>query len=263
MTAWRIGLPVFVLAYLSLVAPLRGEPAAPSQLRLPDLRQLAPARPLVIERGPPGDRRFHLGFASAVDNVGAGPLVVVASRPTAAGPMRADQVVETAASTTIAFRGVGNVRYVGSRDHAHWHFLPFETYELRRIADAPLEPAVRKLGFCLGDGFVARTRQPLAGKPRRPVFRRGCGRDKPTLQRLVQGISVGYGDRYGPRLAGQSFDVTGLPPGSYVVVHRVNPERRLRESRYGNNVASLAIELSWPKGRASRPRVVARERLRR
>jgi hypothetical protein len=38
-------------------------------------------------------------------------------------------------------------------------------------------------------------------------------------------------------------------------VHRVNPERVLVESDYGDNVASLAFALSWPEGRARPPRV--------
>ena len=32
-----------------------------------------------------------------------------------------------------------------------------------------------------------------------------------------------------------------------MLVHRVNADRRLRELRYGNNAASLLIELRWRK----------------
>ena len=46
-----------------------------------------------------------------------------------------------------------------------------------------------------------------------------------------------------PEREGQSIDVTGLPPGRYVLVHRANPDRSLRESSYANNAASVAIEL--------------------
>jgi hypothetical protein len=38
--------------------------------------------------------------------------------------------------------------------------------------------------------------------------------------------------------------VTGLPTGRYVLVHRANPDRELRERSYANNAASVLIALS-------------------
>ena len=46
-----------------------------------------------------------------------------------------------------------------------------------------------------------------------------------------------------PRKEGQSIDVTGLKPGRYVLVHRANPGRVLRERSYANNAASALIAL--------------------
>jgi len=40
-----------------------------------------------------------------------------------------------------------------------------------------------------------------------------------------------------------------------VLVHRVNPNRDLRESDYTDNVASMAIELAWPRGQQQPPRI--------
>ena len=64
-----------------------------------------------------------------------------------------------------------------------------------------------------------------------------------------EGISVGYGDDYAANLEGQYLRLTGLAPGRYVLVHRVNADRRLRELRYGNNAASLLLGLRWRKHR--------------
>jgi len=69
------------------------------------------------------------------------------------------------------------------------------------------------------------------------------------------GISVGYGDDYHAYLEGQSIAVTGLPAGRYELVHRVNGNGRLRETRYSNNAASVLVRLSWPNGSDDRPRV--------
>jgi hypothetical protein len=55
-----------------------------------------------------------------------------------------------------------------------------------------------------------------------------------------------------PLLEGQFIDVTGLPPGRYILTHRVNSTRDLRESSYGNNAASTLLELGRDaQGRAT------------
>ncbi|MCP9487310.1 MAG: lysyl oxidase family protein [Gaiellaceae bacterium MAG52_C11] len=211
---------------------------------LPDLDQEAPSKLVVTEVTRAGRRVVRLGFASAVTNVGAGPLLVDGSRRSlSAGPMRADQLVRRVDGSTVTVRGVAMLRYVRSADHAHWHLVPFELYELRRVGASG--PPVRdgKTGFCLGDRYDAN--RDLAGKPPEEVFRGRCGLRSPHLLAVRQGISVGYGDDYDPNLEGQFVELTGLPAGRYVLVHRVNGDRRLRESDYSNNAASLLLELRW------------------
>jgi Lysyl oxidase len=58
-----------------------------------------------------------------------------------------------------------------------------------------------------------------------------------------EGISPGFGDDYDPELEGQLVDVTNVPAGRYVLVHRANPERALEESDYENNAASVLLQL--------------------
>jgi hypothetical protein len=60
---------------------------------------------------------------------------------------------------------------------------------------------------------------------------------------------------YFANLEGQFVDVTGVPAGEYYLVHRVNADRKLRESDYSNDAASLLIELSWPQGTSQEPSV--------
>ena len=62
---------------------------------------------------------------------------------------------------------------------------------------------------------------------------------------------MGYGDDYAAYLEGQSLRLTGLPAGRYSLVHRVNENGLLRESRASNNVASVLVALSWRAGRPS------------
>ena len=104
----------------------------------------------------------------------------------------------------------------------------------------------RKTGFCLGD------RYPVTGRASRPPpgarLHRRCGLGEPGLIGIQEGISVGYGDDYQANLEGQFLPLTGLPSGRYVLVHRVNANRQLRELNYRNNAASLLLELRWQRG---------------
>jgi hypothetical protein len=124
-------------------------------------------------------------------------------------------------------------------------------YELRSSGG---ERALRdkKTGFCLGDRYRAAA---VAGAVRSARFTDECGKNQPKLLRMREGISVGFGDDYKPHLEGQEFDVTTLPDGRYLLVHRVNPARRLLELDPSNNVASIAFDLSWPRGRKLPPRI--------
>jgi hypothetical protein len=217
---------------------------------LPDLIQRVPYELTVTRDG----NRFLLGFASAVSNVGEGPLIVHAARRSRAVPaMRARQVIEREVGGWRLTRPVGDLRYVVAETHQHWHLLPFDTYELRSAAGGP-PVAARKSGFCLGDRFREDSVPPLEAASG-PFYRGNCGLGDRGLLALREGISSGFGDDYQPNLEGQSFDVTGLPAGEYVLSHVVNAGRRLRESDYGNNAASLRIALAWPQGPTQPPTV--------
>jgi hypothetical protein len=210
-----------MFALAALVVALAG-PAL-----LPDLDQAPPQGLSVVAHG----HRLLLVFGSAVDNVGPGELVVEARR--VGSVMRAWQVVgERRYPLRVP------LRYVHSETHEHWHLPGFERYELRRARDFSLVGRDRKTGFCLRDGYETRALN------RKPVWTGECGRRQPRARTVRQGISVGFGDDYVPEKEGQSIDVTGLPPGRYVLVHRANPGRVLRERSYANNAASVLIELS-------------------
>jgi len=234
-------------AVLLCAGALASSPGEPSQLtaesaRLPDLDQETPWD-LQVTSGRRG--RYRVGFASAVRNVGDGPLIVSGRRERAATPtMVADQLVERDDVPLAVVQGVGRLRYVHSRDHEHWHLLGFERYELRQAGTGAARVTDRKTGFCLGDRYRSRGRH-LPARPRRPRYTSRCGLGATARLRLVEGISVGYGDDYPANLEGQSLPLTGLPAGRYLLVHRVNVDRRLLETDYRNNASSLLLRLRW------------------
>ncbi len=211
----------------------------PSEL-LPDLDQALPSKLEIVEEGD----TYRLVFASAVDNIGAGPLLIEGERPDRdAQAMAVSQLVRRTDGSTRARAVQGEIRYVTSESHEHWHLLGFERYELRRAADGMLVEPDAKTGFCLGDRYETQGGSELPGEPARPVWTEECGRDEPGLLEVREGISPGYGDDYDPELEGQFLDVTNVPAGRYLLVHRANPERALEEDDYRNNASSVLIQL--------------------
>ena len=232
-----IGKATVVLALLLLAACGGGRGGSPHEL-LPDLDQSPPSAISVAERS----GRERLVFLSSVENVGAGPLVVGGRRNAAEQEMTATQLVRRSDGSTARLPLRARLRFVVSESHRHWHLLGFETYELRTVDGGTLGRD-HKTGFCLGDRYDASVRTRLPGEPARAFWTQECGRGQTERRRILEGISPGFGDDYVPLLEGQYIDVTSLAPGHYVLVHRVNFDRDLRESDYANNAASALLEL--------------------
>jgi hypothetical protein len=239
-----------VIGGAALVVPVAiaiGQGAPEGSPLLPDLDQQTPSG-LVVTHGGRGARAsWRLGFRSAVSNVGDGPLLIEGRRP--AGRERtmvAAQVIRREGAPMEVVPAAGRLRYVRSPDHEHWHLLGFDRYELRRPGRRRTLLEDRKSGFCLGDRYTATGTLPARAP--QPVYTSRCGLERPALLGIHEGISVGYGDDYAANLEGQWLPLDGLPAGRYLLVHRVNAERRLRETSYANNAASVLLRLRWRGG---------------
>jgi hypothetical protein len=256
-TLWRVpiagglAVPVVTPPFAADPAP-RPNPAVVELL--PDLEQRPPTDLSVksVVRG--GRRHFLLGFDSATDNVGLGPVVISARRSSPRVPfMQASQIVRVEGRSRRTYPGVGVLRYVYSATHSHWHVMGFQRYELRTLDGAVLRRD-RKSGFCLADHW-AHAPGRFLDEPRGPVFKGYCERGRPRALTVYQGTSVGYTDRYPSHFHGQNLDLSGIAAGTYVLVHRANRSLRLHELRYENNAASVRIRIAWPRGRAGAPSV--------
>lgn len=219
---------------------------------LPDLDAVAPDKVQTGVAVARGKKRFRLSFASAAENVGAGPLIVVTERRSAgADEMAAAQLVRRSDGSTRSVAGAGSLFYVELDTHEHWHLQPFMRYELRTAGGEKLVRPDRKSGFCLGDRYQVATGG-TSGE-----FFTNCGPREREVLSLTEGISPGWGDNYEAWRDGQSIDVTGLPAGRYLLVHRVNEPNLLQESSYANNASSALVQLSWPRGPGRKPAVRA------
>jgi aldose sugar dehydrogenase len=241
---------LLVIAFASRDLTAAGDPTeAGADARLPDLDQETPSRLGVSQVLVDGRRTWVLGFASAMRNIGDGPLEIEGNRLNAGEPrvMRADQLVVTAGGSRDRITDVGELHFVTSSDHDHWHLRGFDRYELRAAGTGRPLVRDRKSGFCLGDRYRVVTRV-VTDAAAQPAYTGNCGPGDPTLTHVVEGVSVGYGDIYPAYLEYQDLPLDGLPDGRYVLVHEVNADRSLRETTYANNASSLLLRLRWRGG---------------
>lgn len=237
---------------------------ASATAKLPDLDQVAP-KTLTIANYPAsgGKKTYRLGFGSAVQNIGQGPLIVAAHRSAGQTVMQGDQVVVLSDGTTQTYPAIGTLKFVatkkanGQLDHQHWHYLGFDRFEIRKAKTYKRVRRDRKQGFCLGDRFSIKNFTPpqgaVGGLTPSPDTR--CGLMQPDLQTVTSGISVGYGDDYTAHVEGQDIEITKIKPGKYILVHRTNADRKIRESNYSNDASSALIRFYYPNGRNAGPQV--------
>jgi hypothetical protein len=207
---------------------------------LPDFDQRAPTDLAIAG----GARRWLLGFTSLVDNIGLGASEIVGVRPPGRSRMQGTQRVRLANGKVRTYTNVAQLRYTNSPPHHHWHLMRFDSFDLRTL-DGKTLVRDRKSGFCLADHWGA---APGHWPGRRPHFLGDCDQYHPEARRVVMGTSPGYTDRYPAFFHGQNVDITGVPAGTYVLMHRVNASMRLHELRYDNDAASVRVRLTWRGG---------------
>jgi Lysyl oxidase len=240
---------VLLLAAASAVL-LIAAASAQAAVLLPDLEQEVPTKVGIDPNQVNGS--WAISFQSDVANVGQGPLEVRGHRDPGQANMTASQWANIAGSTSMQDLGVvGDLHFQVSHDH--WHFEPFDHYELRRL-DGSLAASDVKQGFCLGDN------EDHGGGPPHytEAFNGYCAHGNTGATDLIEGISVGWADFYEPNLEGQDIPInpSSAPSGDYILVHRVNenPDRSpgpVHEVSYANNVASLHIHINWSGGTPS------------
>jgi lysyl oxidase len=224
----RRGVPLLALALFLLLAG-----SAYAADKLPDLEQQVPQQ---VQIGG-GTGNWQIGFLSEVVNRG--------HRPSNSGNMTADQIIYQTQGGTRTIAGVGDLHYETGFGHQHWHFEPFDHYEIRKL-DGTLIGTDKKEGFCLGDNNQHGSSAAIYNDP---SF---CEEGNTGALSLTEGISPGWGDSYDPLKEGQYVPLSqsAEPTGEYNLVHRVNENSDgshgpVQESSFGNNVASAHIKITW------------------
>jgi Lysyl oxidase len=186
-----------------------------------------------------------LRFTAESVNIGAGPLELRGSRPDTSTPTMS--VVQRIYDDSGGFRDVSvpSFMFWAGDGHNHWHVNDFISTELDRTDNGVKVGTGAKQGFCLTD-------QPsfdlsLPGAPSSPVYKTGaagCAKGGQTSLAVRMGISVGWGDRYGYKVAFQWVDITGLTPGRYQLFGTVDAQNYYLESDETNNTTWVILQLN-------------------
>lgn len=172
-----------------------------------------------------------LRFSTITWNSGDGPIELVAGETGGDRQNIYQNIYQTDGSIIQTLAGT----FVWHPLHGHFHFEDYAIYTLQPV-DAPGGSARigSKTTFCIMDTTLIDRRLPNA--PKKKVYDQ-CGQVK-------QGMSVGWGDKYGAHLAGQEIDITGLPDGDYSLTIEADPKNRLVETNDADNTSCVLVRLS-------------------
>lgn len=216
--------------------------AAPKGPR-PDLRSL-PAWGIQLDKESEEGKTF-INFGATVWNAGTSPLVVDGFRRTGTEVMDAYQYYFDAAGKQVGSSKAGTMQWDKREGHMHWHFTDFAQYRLLK-ADKKVAVISGKEAFCLANTDAVDYTIPNAKwRPGNTDLATSCGQNTSVAVRQV--LDVGGGDTYGQFLPGQSFDVTGLPNGTYYIEVLANPGKRLAEVSTANNASLRKVVLGGTK----------------
>lgn len=206
----------------------------------PDLRSL-PAWGIQMARN--GN---YLQFSATVWNAGDSPLVVDGFRREGEDEMDAYQYFFDADGNQTGYEKVGHMHWDPKPTHQHWHFEDFATYTLLK-ADKTEVVKSRKEAFCLAPtDAVDQTVPNAAWNVENGDLSTACG-DYGSLS-VREVLASGWGDTYAQFRAGQSFDLHGLPNGTYYIAVTANPHGRLIEGSTDNNQSLRKIHISGQEG---------------
>lgn len=191
---------------------------------LPDVTPIAPKELTLNDSG--GKR--ELRFSATWPNVGQGPLEISFNRDSYTDVR---QRILTRTGERREVKSNSEVFHDNRGEHDHTHLNDFATYQLFEANKdgtvGDLIAAHNKVSFLITD-----VENSIKGLDPDGFHRRNYDAES---GRVVQGMSVGWGDTYGAGLTGQEFDVSELKDGKYILRQTFDPNDRLAEANETNN----------------------------
>jgi hypothetical protein len=127
-----------------------------------------------------------------------------------------------------------NACFVWSECHQHFHFKGVGAYTLDEADGVTVAAVGHKQGFCMDDVEAIPTLTPPPANPATPF---SC---------TNQGLHKGWEDVYPADIDCQWVDITGVPPGQYVLSVVINGEHLMPESNYANNETRTPVTIPPP-----------------
>jgi hypothetical protein len=142
---------------------------------------------------------------------------------------------------------VGILEYDPQPGHEHWHFQQFVRYSLLNSTQS-LVVRSQKDGFCLAPtDAIDLVQHGAIWNPGQIGLAGACGDQTAVWTR--ESLPSGWGDTYEQTLPGQSFDITGLPNGTYYVSVQANPLGAIHEVRTNNDTSLRKVILGGTPGK--------------
>lgn len=139
----------------------------------------------------------------------------------------------------------GTMGFDNKDGHNHWHFQQFAQYRLLGSNKA-LVVRSQKVGFCIAPTDPVDLLLPHAAWQAQFGFGGACGSQSALW--VQEMLPVGWGDTYFQFLAGQAFNITNLPNGTYYIEIIANPEHVLREANVRNDISLRRVIISGKAG---------------
>ena len=140
----------------------------------------------------------------------------------------------------------GTMGFDNKKGHHHWHFQQFAEYRLLNAGKNLVERS-HKVGFCLApDNAIDLTIPHAQWQLKYTSQVNQCG--TPDALWVQEMLPLGWGDTYAQSVAGNSFNITNLPDGTYYIQVIANPEHVLHESNYRNDASLRKVILGGTSG---------------
>jgi len=216
---------------------------SPPATALPDLVPL-PSWGISVRH----DRRSGLdllSFGATVWVGGNSPLDVEGFRSNGSPVMKAYQYFWRNGHLVGRARA-GTMGFDSKKGHNHWHFEQFARYTLLSKSKS-VAVTSHKVGFCIAPSDPVNLLAPHAvWQPPTVGLQGQCG--TPTALWVAEQMPVGWGDTYTQSVAGQAFDITHLPNGTYYIEITANPQHVLYESNTRNDASLRKVILGGTPG---------------
>ncbi|HET9722226.1 MAG TPA: lysyl oxidase family protein [Actinomycetota bacterium] len=189
--------------------------------------------------------RDYLRFNATEWNAGPGTMVVEGFRDTDETAMDAYQYFYMG-DEPVGRANIGSLEFHAGGGHDHWHFEEFTAYSLLDEAKQLVAPS-DKQSWCLANTDAIDLAVPNANwlGYGGDLFT-ACGGPSALWVREI--LDVGWGDTYAQYVAGQAFDITDLPNGTYYIRVQVNPLGSMFESTDANNIEDRLVILKGKPG---------------